>query len=64
LDCFHSQSFGNSAMDDDGETVNVFPDSSIGRQNMLLSRDMRFWKVVYYKIAELLQNGIVAKTKV
>jgi hypothetical protein len=51
-------------MDDDGETVNVFPDSSIGGRNMLLSGDTRFWKGVYYKIAELLKNGVVAKTKV
>jgi hypothetical protein len=51
-------------MDDDGETVNVFPDSSIGGQNTLLSGDTRFWKGVYYKRAELLKGGVVAKTKV
>jgi hypothetical protein len=51
-------------MDDYGEMINVLPDSSIGGWNMFLSGDMRFWKGVDYKIAELLKNGVVAKNKV
>jgi len=51
-------------MDDNGETVEVFPDSSIEGWIMLLSRNTGFWKEVSDKIAELLKSSTITQSKV